>query len=87
MDDCPNDPSNGYGSHNTSHPLPCSAPGCDCAAALRKDAERYRWLRDVAAIRSEPLPFVCGPNDLALSGCECDSAIDAAMLACGVSAV
>jgi hypothetical protein len=27
MDDCPNDTSNGYGSHNTTHPLPC--PCCD----------------------------------------------------------
>jgi hypothetical protein len=45
MTDCPNDPSNGYGDHNATHSLPCSVPGCDCAAALRKDAERCRWLR------------------------------------------
>jgi hypothetical protein len=30
MSDCPNDPANGYGSHNTTHPLPC--PCCDAAA-------------------------------------------------------
>jgi hypothetical protein len=48
MDQCPNDPSNGYGSHNVTHPLSCDVAGCDCLAALRKDAERYRWLRDHA---------------------------------------
>jgi len=30
MSDCPNDPSNGYGSHNTTHTLPCLATGCGC---------------------------------------------------------
>ena len=43
MTECPNDPSNGYGSYNTTHPLPCAAPGCACAGA-RKDAERLEWL-------------------------------------------
>ena len=44
MNDCPNETSNGFGSHNATHPLPCLAPGCDCSVALRRDAERYRWL-------------------------------------------
>ena len=46
MHDCPNDPSNGYGGHNTTNALPCYVHGCDCAAALRKNAARYLWLRD-----------------------------------------
>ena len=53
------------------------------ADAFRKDAARYRWLRDFAPIRSEPVPFVCGLNDLALWGDECDAATDAAMKAYG----
>jgi hypothetical protein len=59
------------------------ASGIEVAHKLRKDAARYRWLRDCAPIRSEPVPFVCGLNDLALCGDECDAATDAAMMAFG----
>ena len=79
MSECPNDPSNGYGSHNTTHPLPCPAPGCECATALRKDAERYRWLRaNINGVRWDVLFDDCGRSPLDME--QLDTAIDAEML-------
>lgn len=39
MDECPNDQNNGYGSHNTTHPLTCYRVGCDCLGTMRQQLE------------------------------------------------
>jgi hypothetical protein len=60
--------------------------GMDEIAELRRDAERYRWLRDHAdgAQRDMALDAPCGltaddPNYLAAHAAAVDAAIDAAM--------
>jgi hypothetical protein len=98
MDDDPNDPNNGYGSYNTTHPLP-NFEGCtfsstvqiDAAelAALRKDAERYRWLLKNYA-RGDGYDAIDaalndGQPEIQLSPA-IDAAIDAAMQASVTSA-
>lgn len=48
---------------------------------MRKDAERYRWLRDVTCNLPDNVPVVaaCTPDDVVcLVGQELDDAIDAA---------
>ena len=55
--------------------------GFPCAAVeeLRKDAERYRWLRDSANLDG---PHIYGPDDDSILDCEdADRAVDAAMAA------
>lgn len=34
MSDCPNDPNNGYGSHNTTHTLPCNQNCCKLVMSM-----------------------------------------------------
>ena len=52
MSDCPNDPNNGYGSHNTTHTLPCLATGCVCDGLVPLPEARWVW----AVLRS-PRPY------------------------------
>ena len=81
MNDCPNETSNGFGSHNATHPLPCLAPGCDCSVALRKDAERYRKWR-AAYTNPDGRPHAVDPMLAAIADAwtpeQLDAAIDAA---------
>jgi len=73
------------GEHEPNEPpvADCDCRRCAVATrdALRKDAERYRWLRmcdanqeDAVMIRGD-----CYDRDELLSGAELDAAIDAAM--------
>ena len=52
-------------------------------AALRKDAERYRWLRDRAVREAGPVPYcvigTCPSDAVPEEGAALDAAIDAAM--------
>lgn len=59
----------------------------ECVKRLREDAERYRWLRDIAhgAAGGAPVVFVTGPDNLPRTGfsdiptgAELDRAVDAA---------
>ena len=56
---------------------PSECPICE-AAALRKDAERYRWLRKHHSDALLPLAWSHGPAACAIGG-DTDAAIDAAM--------
>ena len=46
-------------------------------AALRKDAERYRWLRDRWFMAGDLLPWETLPEEFGAA--DCDAAIDAAL--------
>ena len=47
------------------------------SATLRKDAERYRWLRNVSAgCTNQAAPFICGAGDLPIHGDVCQEPKD-----------
>lgn len=52
-------------------------------AALQRDADRYRWLRerDVETIYAGGVFVGKTPENVVLSGIDCDAAVDAARIA------
>lgn len=59
------------------------APQGQALHALKRDAERYRWLRerDVETINNGGVFVGKVPENLVLNGIDCDAAVDAARIA------
>ena len=79
MIDCPNDPSNGFGDYNTTHPLPCHQRGCDCASArferdaaeaMRKDIDLLAWIFTHPETAAEELEAAASGEGTARSNIE-----------------